>query len=371
MDLQPLIPLLSFAAAAVLTINGIRLNKPMRQMVLGPVLVLSAFSLASSYMWSWPEGSASTFASLMAFYLPYSVKVLALDEHPVSPELSAYNWSFVDCYRIWNNPRGLPLRLSPLDRRRASSTQTRLWFAAHQLAKAAALWALQSFFIRQVIRQSFKHVTAKDFSPEMELPSGRQVFQMSARQIQVRAVMSVDWIWTAYYFLEFFHCLLAIVFVSVLKFDEPEDWPPLFGSLNKADSIRGFWGSFWHRLTIPTYAYYSKIIAAQLVVKPSSRSGKTLVAFLIFTLSGLSHSLVGWSSGDTALLRDMLFFELNFLAAAVETASSKSKALKLSLLPNYVRTLLGMVWVFTYFFCVAPMWLYPKVYYALLASRIS
>lgn len=235
--------------------------------------------------------------------------------------------------------------------------------------KAAALWAFERFVFQKVFTYALGQVVVADFSPEMEVG-----FQLSSHQIQVRAIMSVQWIWRAYFFLEFYHSLLAIVFVAILRFDYPEDWPSLFGSPMEAYSVRGFWGRFWHRLTIPTYVYYSRLVSRQLMgVQPGSSLEKTITALLIFTISGFSHALVGWSLGEAALFRDVLFFDMCFLAAAGETAISKMKVLSIlrGIFSPLSRTVVGMAWVFVFFFSISPLWIYPKVYHVLLNPIIQ
>ncbi|KAI1777283.1 membrane bound O-acyl transferase family-domain-containing protein [Hypoxylon cercidicola] len=328
-------------------------------------------SLVTAYKLSWPMGANSTFASLVVFYIPYSIKLLAFDEHPVSPEISTQDWKIADYYRIWNNPRNLPVRLSYLDRSAPCDRRSRAISVMHQSMKAAALAAFNGFVFQRILVRLLGRIMAADFSAEMEFPALRQALrQVSVHQIQVRAVISVQWMWSAYFFLEFGHCLLAIVFVS-LGFDRPEEWPPLYSSPLHATSIRGFWGRFWHRITIPTYSYYALLISRRLLgLQPAAREEKTMIPLLIFTMSGLSHCLVGWSLGDAALSRDVLFFVLNFLAAAAETTMSKSKGALVfkrqsERIPKSLRIFVGFAWVFMFFFCVSPIWIYPKIHHAL------
>lgn len=364
MDLESLSPLFYYLIASVLNITGLKRCRQTRLLLLGPVWLFTLLSLASCHRLSWMIGADSTFASLLVFYLLYSTKLLAIDQHAVSPELSTHDWSFVDCYRIWNNPRNLPLRLLLHAKEAPSDSMSRALFTFSQSTKAAALWAFEHFAFQKVFIHALGQVVVADFSPEMEVG-----FPLSSHQFQVRAIMSVQWIWRAYFFLEFYHSLLAIVFVAILRFDDPEDWPALFGSPMEAYSVRGFWGQFWHKLTIPTYVYYSRVVSRQFLgVRPGSSWEKTITALLIFTISGFSHALVGWSLGDAALFRDVLFFDMCFLAAAAETAISKMKIPRriFSRLSGTMRTVSGMAWVFVFFFCVSPMWIYPKVYHVLL-----
>ncbi|KAL2194242.1 hypothetical protein P885DRAFT_71561 [Corynascus similis CBS 632.67] len=73
------------------------------------------------------------------------------------------------------------------------------------------------------------------------------------REICLRSVMSVSWIWNSYSLLTSSHDLLAVLFVSVIRWDRPDEWPPLFGSITDATSQRRFWGVFWHRLHVSLF----------------------------------------------------------------------------------------------------------------------
>lgn len=364
MDIYSFLPLGYYLIASVLNITGLKTRRRTRLLLVGPVLLFSFLSLLSCQRLSWIIGADSSLASLLVFFLPYSTKTLAFDQHAVNPELGAHDWTFVDCYRTWNNPRKLPLRLSILEKKASCNPKSRSLFAFNQALKAGALWAFEHFVFQRIFIYALGKVAVDDFSPSMEF-----TLPLSSHQISVQAIMAAQWIWRACFFLEFYHCLLAIAFVTILRFDDPGDWPPLFGSPMKAYSVRGFWGGFWHNLTIPTYVYYSQLASRRLMrMQPGSTLEKTVTPLLIFTLSGFSHALVGWSLGDAALSRDILFFQLCFLAATVETAISKTRlfALLRECTSPLFRQVAGMGWVFFFFFFASPMWIYPKVYHALL-----
>lgn len=68
-----------------------------------------------------------------------------------------------------------------------------------------------------------------------------------------------------------------------------------------------------------------------------------------------------------AVFRDILFFKANFLAAAAEIVMAKGSTLMGSFLPlpgSFCKAV-GAAWVFTFFFCVTPVWMYPKVHHSL------
>ena len=39
--------------------------------------------------------------------------------------------------------------------------------------------------------------------------------------------------------------------------DRPEEWPPLFGSISEAYTLRRFWGVFWHKLDLGIFKMYT------------------------------------------------------------------------------------------------------------------
>ncbi|KAH7322535.1 membrane bound O-acyl transferase family-domain-containing protein [Stachybotrys elegans] len=366
MDVSPVVPFASYAAASILSIAALGLRKKARILALVVIWVLSLVSLCTAHALYWPTGANSTFASLIVLYLPYTTKLLALEEHAVNPELSSHDWSFVDYYRTWNNPRGLPLRLSVLDRTKAPSMRTRLGFSLRQAIKAAILVGFDTLVFQKILLWASGGVMLHDFSPEMEW----QVLHWSRHQLRLRAMVSIQWIWSAYYFLDFSNCVLAIVAVTA-GLDRPDEWPPLFGSLLDVTSVRSFWARFWHRLAIPTYSSYALLLSrGWLGQKPGSRAEKTLVPLFIFICSGLSHALVGWALGDAALSRDILFFLLNYLAIMVEVVLSKAEIARSrkrgTKASDTLWNIAGFAWVCVFFFCVSPLWLYPKIYHGIL-----
>lgn len=151
-----------------------------------PVFLLSYLSLASAKNLTWPYGPDSTFASLVAFYLPYSIKILALDRMPCNPEVSSHNWSFINCYRIWNNPRNLPSQ-SPLiaNHKHDDGRMARLGFAIRMVVKAATLWAFDSIVFQRILFQAFTHVKAADSSPAIELTALGRALLMLTRELRL------------------------------------------------------------------------------------------------------------------------------------------------------------------------------------------
>ncbi|KAK4201919.1 hypothetical protein QBC40DRAFT_322801 [Triangularia verruculosa] len=356
MGTAALTPLLFFALSSLITIWALGQKQCIRGLSLLPTWLFNLLSLSSCRHLTWPGGMNSTYAILIIYYFFHTLQILILDYHPPR------STSFINRYKLWNNPRRVEAR-SLFSLR--NSPKSRLSFALKQCFKIFALFTTDAYLIQGVISTAvFAGAKPSDFAPYYELLLFRP---LTGQQAVVRAVISMSWIWTASYLLETSHCILSILFVALLRWDEPEEWPSIWGHPRYATSVRGFWGKTWNRITIPTFAFYAQHVLDKFGIGRKSGLGKIVLPFLIFFMSGLSHGLAGWAVGDVALERDMLFFMINFLACACESWVGKTRWWKDSKrrMPSWLLKMAGFLYVCGFFFMVVPLWLYPKIYGAL------
>lgn len=205
-----------------------------------------------------------------------------------------------------------------------------------------------------------------DFLPTKE-SYFRRITEVTLRETIVRT-------WIVAFFLFYSICLyntihdgLAIIFVGT-KFDDPEDWPALFGDIRDATSIRNFWGKFWHRLVYRSYTSYGIWITKNIFRLPkSSFIGKLFINLFVFTMSGGVHALtirqLGYTCGDWQEIR---FYVLNFFGILMEMAAMAAwnKITKGYRLNSTVSKTIGYTWVFMFLFTVLPKSQYPKVFCA-------
>ncbi|OJD31014.1 toxin biosynthesis protein [Diplodia corticola] len=73
-----------------------------------------------------------------------------------------------------------------------------------------------------------------------------------------------------YFFINMQYTLVSIFFVAI-GVSKPEDWPPLFGRLAEATTVRSFWGKFWHQMIrkvgLPSPRPPSSLALSQLTSK--------------------------------------------------------------------------------------------------------
>ncbi|KAK3987492.1 hypothetical protein QBC44DRAFT_118610 [Cladorrhinum sp. PSN332] len=89
--------------------------------------------------------------------------------------------------------------------------------------KCTVLYLTGKYLVNGLILGSVTSgATAADFAPWMEFSFFGH--GLSNRQLLIRRMLSVHWIWAAYYFLTFCHCLVSILVVSLIGCDRPEQW---------------------------------------------------------------------------------------------------------------------------------------------------
>ncbi|KAH8785209.1 membrane bound O-acyl transferase family-domain-containing protein [Diaporthe sp. PMI_573] len=198
----------------------------------------------------------------------------------------------------------------------------------------------------------------------------RRLGDVTTREVIVRSYTAVVWIWESLVMLDGANAVLAILAV-LSGMDKPGDWPNLFGSPIAACGLRNFWSQFWHRLAVRSYGNFGRIVA-RYIPMGSKYTRKSVVAFVVFLLSGLSHSAVSWRLGHVDWDVDLQWFMLNFAACSMElvvvsTVRDVARRLGLAremklLETSWLGYLIGYSWVFGFFFWTVPMWRFPRLH---------
>ncbi|CAG8905549.1 unnamed protein product [Penicillium egyptiacum] len=86
--------------------------------------------------------------------------------------------------------------------------------------------------------------------------------------------------------------VLSILFVGI-GLDSPADWPPAFGSMANAFTLRNFWGKFWHQFMRQPFTSISNFIARDILRLPrSSTLERYANLFVVFLISAIFHVIV-------------------------------------------------------------------------------
>lgn len=209
-------------------------------------------------------------------------------------------------------------------------------------------------------------VEMMDFLPSKE-SYFRRLTSVTLRETIIRTWVVISWLFYSIGLYTAIHDALAFVFVAT-DFNKQEEWPPLFGSLSEATSIRNLWGKTWHKLIYRSYTSYGKFISLHVLRFPkNSMAGRIFINFFVFAMSGTAHAVTVRQLGYAcATWRDLQFYLLCFAAILVETMVLLvfKKLAKGNKVNRIVRRTIGYVWVFLFLFATLPKSQYPKVWCA-------
>ncbi|KAJ4348035.1 uncharacterized protein N0V89_009407 [Didymosphaeria variabile] len=145
-----------------------------------------------------------------------------------------------------------------------------------------------------------------DLSPEKEGILRRLFQQMNSadptaspvtvRELQIRLLLAANKFIPDVLSLSAFHDFLAIIFIAT-GIDQPWEWPPLFGPLTEAYTMRRFWANFWHRLVYKSFNFHASTFTKMLRIPQGTSFSRILNNCLVFVLSAIMHATVTWLYG--------------------------------------------------------------------------
>jgi len=419
-----LIPVAYFGISSAISLIALNVSQTQR-VYFAPFLLLFAL-LSFSHLNDIPswQGLNSLWGLFITIYIMHITAVLYIEKWVLVPgndeddDKSVFgtpdhdhrlvSWNLKAAYKVWSNPRWLPptrtrddnnnteVLLSHIKQQHRSTNAERSAMTSFILIRTTKLCAyglIHHLIATHIFPGHFRPMTINDFSPYRERYLSRLLFHPSAasaaaaasgvggvqlRETLLRAVLAVDWVIVAYLLLEGCHHLSAMLFVCVLRLDEPEEWPMFFGSIWQITSVQRFWGGFWHRLVVGPYGSHAAVLSRGLLgFEAHSWVDKLFVTFCIFLFSGLAHSAVSWQMGQRCgVWRDVAWFVANFGAGAVEAVVQRqgaalAKRIGLGKIYHAFASglggkIVGLLWVFAFFFWSVPKWQFPKIYCATL-----
>ncbi|KAI3211286.1 hypothetical protein CBS147311_922 [Penicillium roqueforti] len=109
--------------------------------------------------------------------------------------------------------------------------------------------------------------------------------------------------------IDFHHRVFSIIAVG-LGLDSPANCPPLFGRALDADTVRGFWGKFWHQLLQNPLTSVSAFITRDILgLTRRSLIARYMNVLIVFSCSGGLHLVLDIVQGIPAQESGaMLFF---------------------------------------------------------------
>ena len=121
------------------------------------------------------------------------------------------------------------------------------------------------------------------------------------------------------------HTICALVAVGFL--DSPlQGWPPLFGDITEAYTLRRWYSHFWHKAMRKAFTIHAVVVTEKISgLRKHTIAGRSIIVLLSFFFSGVMHTVTGWQTGPCAnhfapLRAFMLFGVFILLEQAVISA---------------------------------------------------
>ncbi|KAI8632625.1 membrane bound O-acyl transferase family-domain-containing protein [Xylariaceae sp. FL1651] len=173
-----------------------------------------------------------------------------------------------------------------------------------------------------------------------------------------------------YFFINAQYVACSVLAVA-LGLGAPKDWPPLFGKLSEAWTVRRFWNRFWHQMIRRPLTALSEAAVSHMNIEKGSTTSTYLRLWIAFAISGIMHagSMVILPSPANLTLADRtvgIFCFFVWQAVAITLEDLMQWVWKLSRdrvggqpvassSPPLWVTVLGYVWVVASFWFSLPM----------------
>ncbi|KAE9395793.1 hypothetical protein BT96DRAFT_861658 [Gymnopus androsaceus JB14] len=177
-----------------------------------------------------------------------------------------------------------------------------------------------------------------------------------------RVFYTATWFIGAYAGINASYFACVLVFVGVLGFSEEQDWPPFFGNLTDAYSVRNFWGRTWHQLVRRFCVSPGRKLNQMLGIAPKSVPAALIQLYLAFFISGIMHSLGDLMLGREYVGASLVFFGIQPLAITFEEIV---KFFLRQYVPDPIRvrtgSIVGYFWVVFWFTVTGPFLIDPAI----------
>ncbi|KAJ5619896.1 hypothetical protein N7510_003880 [Penicillium lagena] len=175
---------------------------------------------------------------------------------------------------------------------------------------------------------------------------------------------SISWFLITRIFIDSRYRLVSIVTVG-LGMSSPPDWPPVFGRMADAYTLRQFWGTFWHQLLRQPFTAVSNWIARDIMhlPRPSVLERYTNI-FLVFLQSGLFHVMTDAVAGIPTQYSGALPFFTSFtlgimIEDGIQELYKRMTGSEEHFVPSWKRAI-GYLWVIIWLGVTSTWQLHPS-----------
>jgi hypothetical protein len=218
----------------------------------------------------------------------YANCFLLLDPVTIPPSVRINRRIMISASLLFSPRLRIPQnKLPPFSRKEPHWTPSRCRFLVKQLW--SILW---KSIVWYYITNHRARLVSEDFLPPKDHLL-RRLNSVGPREFIIRAYIISRRTLHNYLVMSSAHSAAAVI--AVVCFNScPASWPPLFGSLNEAYTMRRYYNKFWPQTMRKAFTIHSRFIVHKICrVNASSPYSRQAITMGVFVISGAIHAIVG------------------------------------------------------------------------------
>ncbi|TDZ17092.1 Acetyltransferase ataH [Colletotrichum orbiculare MAFF 240422] len=192
--------------------------------------------------------------------------------------------------------------------------------------------------------------------------------KVAAEEWTARSQYAFEAYWAAYNWYTRLHLACALFFVGT-GVDDPDEWPPAFGDVGEAYTLRRFWSKYYDRLIYRTVSGWGEIIMRGVGMgpRPYRRWKRWMLNGVIFLVSGVFHAQTDYLAGfGCGYWEEVAWWMYNFFAICGEAvflaAFERWCPRFYGAMSGRAGRALGYLWVFAFHFWSKPKQQYVAIW---------
>ncbi|KAI5927149.1 hypothetical protein F4810DRAFT_723482 [Camillea tinctor] len=237
-------------------------------------------------------------------------------------------------------------------------------FMASHVRRAVVFFLARKAFRVVQGRLYYGNLVDGDYDQEKESVI-RRAFSgtVQSREIWIRAWLPLNFFVDDYVSKNLIYSSLALLAVAIFQ-DDHTRWPPLYGSIGEAYTLRRVWGVWRHQMLRVAYVAHAKFIAISVLRIRSQALRRIVITLFTFAIAGFVHTIASRDSSLGAKLQLSLWLSIAVGIILEDCAMAILRIVVPSSMNKRPWTYaIGYVWVYLFYWWYLPKYYFPWAEY--------
>ncbi|KAK0445975.1 membrane bound O-acyl transferase family-domain-containing protein [Desarmillaria tabescens] len=213
-------------------------------------------------------------------------------------------------------------------------------------------------FVSQTLRDTVNYLLILDIAGTYIIHNpifsyrAKEALPITSQGIYLQAINVWAWWTNLYASLQMLYSLIAVICVGS-GISEPQFWPPMFGKLHDAYTLRRAWGRVWHQILRRFVTSIGKFVVQTFDFSPGTKLSSYTQLYVGFFVSGNVHAW-GDRMAGSKFGHSILWFQLQAVAITFEDAVIVLGK-RAGFQDHILWRTIGLLWVATWFVLTTPL----------------